>query len=111
MIQKFYEWDKLPETKIRDHGYRKAFSSDNATVTMGRALPGFVSKFHTHPYEQIAYIIRGHCDFKVGDVIHHMVPESMVVIPPNVEHGLIMTHDEEVINLDIFTPKRSEYAE
>lgn len=109
--QKFYELEKLPEVKVRDHAYRKAFSSDNATVTYSRVLPGFVPKPHTHAYEQIACILRGHCDFLVGDVRHHMVPGSVVVVPPNVEHGLIMTHDEEVVNVDIFTPKRSEYAE
>jgi quercetin dioxygenase-like cupin family protein len=109
--QKFYEWEKLPEKKVREGCYRKAFSSDNATVTYNRLLPGFAPQPHTHPFEQIAYIIRGHCDFRVGEVVHHMVPGSVVVVPPNVDHGLIMTHDEEVVNLDIFTPKRSEYAE
>lgn len=111
ITQKYIEWDALPEVKVRDHCYRKAFSSDNATVTCARILPGFVPKAHAHPYEQIAYIMRGHCDFRVGDVVHHMGPGSVVVVPPNVEHGLVMTHDEEVVNLDIFTPKRSEYAD
>ncbi|MEJ2625087.1 MAG: hypothetical protein P8Z80_11225 [Pseudolabrys sp.] len=35
---------------------------------------------------------------------------GLVVIPPNVKHWGEVLGDEPVLNLDVFTPKRPEYA-
>jgi quercetin dioxygenase-like cupin family protein len=37
-------------------------------------------------------------------------PGGLVLIPPNVMHWGEVLGDEPVMNLDVFTPKRPEYA-
>ena len=37
-------------------------------------------------------------------------PGSLLVVPSNVEHWGEVVGDETVLNLDVFTPKRADYA-
>ena len=37
-------------------------------------------------------------------------PGGLLVVPPNVEHWGEVVGDEPVMNLDVFTPRRPEYA-
>jgi quercetin dioxygenase-like cupin family protein len=48
--------------------------------------------------------------FFIGDESHDLGPGGLVVIPPNVTHWGEVLGEEPVINLDVFTPKRPEYA-
>ncbi len=62
------------------------------------------------PHEQIAYIISGRMRFYIGEEAHNIGPDGLVVIPSNVTHWGEVLGDEPVLNLDVFTPKRPEYA-
>jgi quercetin dioxygenase-like cupin family protein len=48
--------------------------------------------------------------FYIGDQTHDLGPGGLVVIPGGVTHWGEVLGDEPVINLDVFTPKRPEYA-
>ena len=61
-------------------------------------------------WKQIAYIISGEVDFHVGDEVVRLGPGGMLVVPPEVIHYAVVVGDEEVLNLDVFTPRRPEYA-
>ena len=41
---------------------------------------------------------------------HLLGPGGLLHIPPNVEHWGEVVGDEPVLNLDVFTPLREEYA-
>jgi quercetin dioxygenase-like cupin family protein len=69
-----------------------------------------VPRPHSHPHEQIAYIIEGRMMFYIGDEKHEVGPGGLVVIPGGVTHWGEVIGDEPVLNLDVFTPKRPEYA-
>ena len=78
------DWSAIEWKTIRSGVEQKAFSGNSATIAMHRLQPDHEPKPHKHVYEQIAYIVSGTVDFHVGD--------------------------EEVINIDIFTPARPHYA-
>lgn len=109
---KSIDWNAIAWERVREGVERKAFSGDGATVSLNRLQPGHEPRPHSHPNEQIVYILEGHIDFHVGDEdqVEHLGPGSLLVLPGNVEHWGIVVGDEPVLNLDIFTPKRSEYA-
>ncbi len=65
---------------------------------------------HSHTHEQIAYIVSGTIRFFIGGEEHLVGPGGLVLIPSNVEHWGEVVGDEPVINLDVFTPRRPEYA-
>jgi quercetin dioxygenase-like cupin family protein len=72
-----------------------------------RMVKGWVGAFHSHPHEQIVYIVRGHlkvtCQGKTLDV---RAGDSFVV-RGDVEHGASAVEDSVVI--DVFTPCREDY--
>ena len=103
------DWNAISWTKVR-HGVEcKAFSGSAATVALHRLMPGHEPVPHSHPHEQIAYILSGQIRFHVGGEQHLLGPGGLLVVPPNVEHWGEVVGDEPVLNLDIFTPKRPEY--
>jgi quercetin dioxygenase-like cupin family protein len=90
--------------------HRKGFSGNAATVALHRLMPGHEPKPHSHPHEQIAYIISGTIRFFIGGQEHLIGPGGLVLIPSGVEHWGEVVGDEPVINLDVFTPRRPEYS-
>ncbi|RKS85434.1 cupin domain-containing protein [Sphingosinicella microcystinivorans] len=95
---------------VRDGVRRKAFSGDGATIAMHELLPGHEPRPHDHPYEQIVYVAEGEMDFHVGGKVHRLTKGGLLVIPPNVRHHGVVVGDRPAINIDIFTPRRAEYA-
>jgi quercetin dioxygenase-like cupin family protein len=104
------DWSKLEWQPVRPGVDRKAFSGDGATLALHRLQPRHEPRPHAHPYEQIVYIMKGTIEFHVGDEVVRLGPGGLMTIPPNVTHYGEVVGDEEVWNLDVFTPRRAEYA-
>ena len=104
------DWNAIPWTAVRPGVDRKGFTGDSATVALHRLMPGHEPRPHSHPNEQIAYIMSGTIRFFVGEEERLVGPGGLIVIPPNVTHWGEVVGDEPVMNLDIFTPARPEYA-
>ncbi|EKF18557.1 MULTISPECIES: cupin domain-containing protein [Nitratireductor] len=104
------DWSAIDWREIRSGVFQKAFSSPTATLALHRLYPEHEPRPHSHPNEQIAWIIEGFVDFHIGDVVERLGPGGIVVIPPNVMHHAIVVGDTPVLNLDVFTPSRPEYA-
>jgi quercetin dioxygenase-like cupin family protein len=51
------DWSAMEWKQIRKGVEQKAFSGSSATVALHRLMPGHEPKPHSHPHEQIAYII------------------------------------------------------
>jgi quercetin dioxygenase-like cupin family protein len=104
------DWNAVPWERVREGVERKAFSGEGATVALNRLAPGHEPRPHSHPHEQIVYILQGRIRFHVGDKQSLLGPGSLLVVPGGAEHWGEVVGDEAVLNLDVFTPKRSEYA-
>ncbi len=104
-------WNDLKEKVLREGVSRKAFTGEGATVAINYFKPGHSVAPHSHEHEQIAMILQGEAEFHIGDEVVRLSEGGIVVIPPNVEHYLQLVGDKEVVNLDVFTPKRPEYVE
>ena len=104
------DWNSIPWEHVRNGVERKAFSGSGATVALNRLMPGHEPRPHHHPHEQIAYIMSGKIEFHIGEKVLTVSAGGLVVIPPNEVHWGVVVGDEPVLNLDVFTPKREEYA-
>jgi quercetin dioxygenase-like cupin family protein len=104
------DWNKMPWQKVRDGVERKSFTGEGGTLALHRLMPGHEPRPHSHPHEQIVYILAGQIDFFIGDEVQRLGPGGLLVVPPNVMHHGIVVGDEPVLNLDVFTPKRPEYV-
>jgi quercetin dioxygenase-like cupin family protein len=103
-------WEAVPWEPVCEGVARKAFSGGGATVALNRLMPVHEPRPHDHPHEQIVYIMSGQLDFHIGDTVTRLGPGGLLVVPPNARHWGVVVGNEPVLNLDVFTPKRPEYA-
>ena len=106
---KLYQWQSLPKEVVRPGVERAGFSGDNVLMVMNWLQPGMETRPHSHPFEQLAYVVSGRMKFVVGDEVFEAGPGSVIRIPPDVEHYGEPIGDEPVMNLDVFSPIRDDY--
>jgi len=70
---------------------------------------GWVGARHSHPHEQLVYIIRGHIQFKSGGGTLEARGGDSFVVPGGMEHQASAIEESEV--LDVFAPFREDYTE
>lgn len=104
------DWNAIPWTPVRPGVERKGFTGAGATVALHRLQPGHEPRPHSHPHEQIAWIMSGTIDFYIEGACHRLGPGSLIVVPPNAMHHGVVVGDEPVMNLDVFSPARPDYA-
>jgi quercetin dioxygenase-like cupin family protein len=69
--------------------------------------PGATVPAHSHPHEQVGYVLSGELSLTIGGVEHSLKPGDSYLIPSNVEHAGVTDGGVEVI--DVFSPPREEY--
>ncbi|MCO5070619.1 MAG: cupin domain-containing protein [Rhizobiaceae bacterium] len=104
-----YRWESLPRENVRSGVSRTAFRGDNALMVMNWLEPGMDVRPHSHPFEQLAYILAGRVRFTVGDEVVEVGAGEVVRIPPDVVHCGEPIGDEVAVNLDVFAPVRDDY--
>ncbi len=102
-------WNDKAWKLVRPGIERKAFGSDKVTLALHRLHPGHERLPHSHPNEQVVYILEGTVDFHVGDETLRIEAGGLAVVPPDVVHWVEVVGDRPAINLDVFTPARPEY--
>jgi len=70
--------------------------------------PGWRGARHSHPHEQMVYVVRGHIHFVCGDETFDAVSGDSFIVPGGVEHQASALTESEV--LDFFVPYREDYA-
>ncbi len=69
---------------------------------------GAIGAVHTHPHEQISYIISGEFEFEIGGVKKLLKAGDTTFKQADIPHGAVCK--EAGILLDIFTPCRSDFV-
>lgn len=102
--------------KKESGNYRKALEGVTyKTLTFGaktllsefRLEKGSEIPIHSHPHEQIGYMISGNMTFTIKGEIYNAEPGDSWCIPSNVEHGVDVLEDSVVI--EVFSPVREDY--
>jgi quercetin dioxygenase-like cupin family protein len=102
--------ESLNSTVARAGVTRRVFSGANATLAFTTLDPGHTPNPHSHPHEQIVYVLAGELRFVVGDEEAIVGPGDMLVVPPGVQHWAETIGSEPAIDLSVFSPRREEYA-
>jgi quercetin dioxygenase-like cupin family protein len=69
---------------------------------------GWVGAKHSHPHEQLVYVIRGRLRVTAGKLTFEVASGDSFVVPGGIEHQASAMEESEV--LDIFTPFRQDYV-
>jgi quercetin dioxygenase-like cupin family protein len=68
----------------------------------------WVGARHSHPHDQMVYVIRGRLRFYCGKDEFEAAPGDSFVLKGGIEHSARAL--EEAIVLDVFTPYREDYV-
>lgn len=90
---------------------RKVLSySENLMAVELHFQKGAVGAKHSHPHEQIGYIISGKLVYQEdGCEDKELQTGDTYYVAPDVEHGVLVL--EETVLLDVFTPMRKDFVE
>jgi unsaturated pyranuronate lyase len=96
-----------PEERINDKITRKVISGQQGMLVWWNIKAGGHAGAHSHKHEQIAWMLKGKMDFRIGNERRIMVAGDIAVIPGGVEHEGLFLEDTEV--LDLFAPPREDF--
>ena len=97
----------LPLEQVTDKISRRMVSGDQGMIVWWNMKAGAHAAAHKHPNEQIAWMLKGKMEFRLGNERRSCGPGDVVVIPGGVEHEAFFPEDTEVI--DIFSPPREDF--
>ena len=80
---------------------------DKITLSFVDIEPGAILPEHSHPHEQITFIMEGELEMVIGGEKMLLTPGMVHVIPGNVRHSAIARTAVKV--LDSFLPVREDY--
>ena len=91
-------------------GLKRQVLAHNKNLMLVRHLmqKGWQGALHSHPQEQLVYVISGHLRFTGGSSTLEAKAGDSFVVPGDVEHQASAIEDSEV--LDVFNPYREDYA-
>jgi len=103
----YLELAKLPEEQITPLITRRVVTGEKEMIVFWRMKAGAHAAAHTHPHEQIFWVLSGRMDFRLGGEKRSCGPGDMGVIPGGVEHEAWFPEDTEVV--DVFAPPREDF--
>lgn len=102
--------------KCSNDGYRNPLSGieqktlvhgDKTLMVEFRLEKGAALPIHSHPHEQIGYLVKGRIRMTIGAEIHEVAPGDSWCIPGGVSHNAEII--EASVAIEVFSPVREEY--
>jgi quercetin dioxygenase-like cupin family protein len=81
--------------------------NENMMLVEHRMENGWVGTRHSHPHDQLVYVISGRLRFQCGDEIFEGGAGDSFILRGGVEHQAWALEPSQV--LDVFTPYREDY--
>ncbi|WP_112459914.1 cupin domain-containing protein [Vibrio variabilis] len=69
---------------------------------------GAVGAMHSHPHEQLTYVLSGAFEFTIGEEKHIVKAGDTMYKQPDIEHGCVCV--EAGVLIDTFTPMRKDFV-
>jgi quercetin dioxygenase-like cupin family protein len=82
--------------------------SDQLMVCELEVAKGTPAGLHSHPHDQITYVVKGALEFSVDGEKAVVHAGDTIYMPGDVEHGLLRVLEDSVI-IDTFSPKREDF--
>ena len=82
--------------------------NDNLMCVEVHFETGTVAELHSHPHEQITYVVSGKFEFTVGDKTYVVSAGDSLYKQPNIVHGAVCLEAGTLI--DMFTPHREDFV-
>lgn len=107
VLRGFGRFDDGPAEVISDKIKRRYVAGEQGMVVWWEVEAGGHAAAHSHPHEQIVWMVSGKIDLRLGDELRTMGPGEVCVIPGGVEHEVWFVEDTLVV--DVFAPPREDF--
>ncbi|HAS6387622.1 TPA: cupin domain-containing protein [Vibrio vulnificus] len=82
--------------------------SDNMMSVEVHFETGAIGAMHSHPHEQLTYVLSGEFEFTIGDEKKIVKTGDTMYKEANIEHGCVCL--EAGVLIDTFTPMRKDFV-
>ncbi|HCE3708626.1 TPA: cupin domain-containing protein [Vibrio parahaemolyticus] len=82
--------------------------SDNMMSVEVHFEEGAIGAMHSHPHEQLTYVLSGEFEFTIGDEKKIVKAGDTMYKEPNIEHGCVCL--KAGVLIDTFTPMRKDFV-
>ncbi len=108
-VPQFFQVAALGDTHPVPGLTARFVAGDRLMALFGSVEPNGSLPLHSHPHEQISYVLEGTVHFQVGEQGYDLSVGDGLVIPGGVTHGAVQVGPEGCRIVEIFTPLREEY--
>ena len=101
--------EDVPVTVTPEGAERRVLSHGGGMMVVEFRFPaGVVAPVHSHPHEQVGYVVSGELDLTMeGRDDVRLRAGSSYYVPPNVRHGVAIC--APTVLVDVFTPVREDF--
>jgi quercetin dioxygenase-like cupin family protein len=98
------------EAELTEEGVKRKVLGHGGSLMMTEVTfkKGAIGSIHSHPHEQVSYIIQGSFEFNLDGDIQKVWKGDSIYIPSDTLHGVKALEENSII-LDVFTPQRDEF--
>lgn len=107
VMKGFAALNSIPEEKVTDRITRRIVTGEKGMMVFWKMKAGAHAAAHSHPNEQIVYMVSGRMEFRLGSEWRTLDPGDAGVVPAGVEHEARFIEDTAVI--DVFAPPREDF--
>ena len=87
---------------------RKILAHDGSLMAVEFTFrQGAVGALHSHPHEQIGYIVKGRFELEIDGRKDTIAAGDSYYVAPGVPHGVVAL--EDAVILDVFNPQRQDF--
>lgn len=87
MVPHVHSLSSIPSYRQRDGVDGRYFGGLDTLVGVTTIEPGAEPNPHSHPWEQIVFVLDGTCKFRVGKETLTVREEDLLLVPPGYEHS------------------------
>ena len=103
-------WESIPAERVAEGIERQMVVGDKLMICRLTIQPHVVTAVHMHEHEQMTMVERGRVLYNVGGVERICSPGDVLHFPPHLPPGATML-DEEVVLVDVLTPRREDFLQ
>ncbi|PWT84393.1 MAG: cupin domain-containing protein [Blastocatellia bacterium] len=106
---RLHRWDEIALEKITEMVSRKIVTGEREMLAQVYLKRGCLVPMHSHPSEQMTYILQGALKFLIGGEEITVREGEVLHIPASVEHQAEAL--EDTFELDVFSPIRLDWLD
>lgn len=86
-------------------------SGEKCMMMVNTIEPGLPTPPHSHPHEQIGYLIEGTGILYIDGETREMEAQATFLVPSHASHNFDATGDKPAVLVEAFAPPRADYLE